>query len=128
MKFAKIVYYAAGTWGVLVLTPMFFLFDWIGRNGPSQITYPQFFYGFLAVAMAWQFAFFVIGSDPGRFRLMMIPSMAEKFGHVMSMSVLYLQARVTTADLVTAAPDLVLGVLFAAAFVKTGARSLLAKR
>lgn len=128
MKFAKVVYYAAGTWGVLVLTPMFFLFDWISRQGPTPITYPQFFYGFLSVAMAWQFAFFAIGSDPARFRPIMIPSMVEKFGHVTTMTVLYLQARVTTSDLMTAAPDLVLGILFVLAFVKTGAPSLLAKR
>jgi hypothetical protein len=27
VKFAKILFFAAGAWGVLVLTPMFFLFD-----------------------------------------------------------------------------------------------------
>jgi hypothetical protein len=121
MKFARLVFFAAGTWGVVVLTPLYFLFDAIGRRHPSPITYPQFFYGFLSVAMAWQFAFFVIASDPGRFRLMMIPSMLEKFGFVISMGVLYLQSRITASDVIPVAADLVLGVLFAIAFAKTQA-------
>jgi hypothetical protein len=119
MRFAKIVFYVAGAWGIAVLTPMYFLFDMIGRQGGAPITYPQFFYGFLSVAMAWQFAFLVIGSNPARFRLMMIPGMLEKFGHVAGMSVLYFQARISTTDIITAVPDLLLGVLFTIAFVKT---------
>jgi hypothetical protein len=119
LKFAKIVFIAAGAWGIVVLTPMYFLFDTIGRMGGTPITYPQFFYGFVSVAMAWQIAFLVIGSDPERFRLMMLPGILEKLGHVLTMSVLYVQARITAFDLTTAAPDLLLGVLFIAAFVKT---------
>ena len=30
MKFAKIVFWIAGIWGVLVLTPLYFMFDLIG--------------------------------------------------------------------------------------------------
>ncbi len=128
MKFAKTVFYVAGAWGVVVLTPMYFLIDFIGRQGGAPINYPQFFYGFVSVALAWQIGFLVIGSDPARFRPMMIPGMLEKFGHVMSMTALYLQGRIAATDLMTAAPDLLLGTLFAIAFVKTGAPSLLAKR
>jgi hypothetical protein len=123
MKFAKIVFYGAGVWGIAVLTPLYFLFDAIGRQGGAPITYPQFFYGFVSVAMAWQFAFLVIGSDPARFRLMMIPGMIEKFAHVVGMSVLYAQSRISATDIMTAVPDLVLAVLFVIAFVKTGASS-----
>jgi hypothetical protein len=50
MKFAKIVFYGAGVWGIAVLTPLYFLFDAIGRQGGAPITYPQFFYGFVSVA------------------------------------------------------------------------------
>jgi hypothetical protein len=121
MKFAKIAFFFAGVWGIAVLTPLYFLFDAIGRQTSSPITHPQFFYGFLSVAMAWQVAFFVIGSDPARFRLMMIPSVLEKLGHVVSMGVLYAQARIATTDVMTAVPDLVLAVLFTIAFAKTSA-------
>jgi hypothetical protein len=123
VKFAKIVFLAAGVWGIVLVTPLYFLFDAIGRSRGSPITYPQFFYGFLAVTMAWQFAFLVIGSDPARFRLMMIPSVAEKFIYVVSMGVLCVERRIAVTDLVIVAPDLLLGVLFIMAFAKTSVSS-----
>jgi hypothetical protein len=78
MKFAKGVFWGAGIWGIVILTPLYFLYGTVGSLYGSPITYPQFYYGFVGVAMAWQFAFLVIGSDPVRFRWMIIPSMAEK--------------------------------------------------
>ena len=56
MRFARIVYITAGIWGIAVLTPLFFLIDLTGRPYPPPTSYPHFFYGFLAVAMAWQAA------------------------------------------------------------------------
>jgi len=120
MRFAKFVYIAAGLWGIVVLTPLFFLVDVTGRQYVPPTVYPQFFYGFLSVAMAWQIAFLVIGSDPARFRPLMLPSMVEKFGHVVVLAVLHGHARIPVQDAMTGAPDLVLGVLFIAAFAKTG--------
>ena len=64
MKFAKIVFYAAGIWGILVLTPLYFLFDRIGRQDPPPITHPGFYYGFVGVALAWQIAFLIIAPTP----------------------------------------------------------------
>ncbi len=40
MKFAKITFRIAAIWGVLVLTPLYFMFDLIGRNDPPPITHP----------------------------------------------------------------------------------------
>ncbi len=117
------MFLAAGAWGIVLVTPVYFLFDAIGRQRASPITYPQFFYGFLAVTMAWQFAFLVIGSDAALFRLMMIPSVAEKFIYVLSMGVLYVEGRIPVADLVIVAPDLLSGVLFVIAFAKTSVSS-----
>jgi hypothetical protein len=121
MTFARRVFLGAGVWGILIVTPMYFLFDTIGRQNASPITYPQFYYGFLAVTMAWQLAFLAIGSDPVRFRPLMIPSMVEKFLFILSMAVLFVQGRVSLADVVVTSPDLVLGTLFVIAFVKTSA-------
>ena len=121
MNFAKKVFLAAGVWGIAVLTPLYFLFDAIGRQHASPITYPQFFYGFLAVTMTWQFAFLVIGSDPARFRLMMIPSLLEKIGFILSMGILYAEGRVSAVDIGVVTPDLVWAVLLAIAFARTAA-------
>jgi hypothetical protein len=119
MKFAKGVFLIAGVWGVVVLTPLYFLVDLTGRHYAAPVDYPQFFYGFLSVAMAWQIAFLVIASNPARFRPLMIPGIIEKFGHVAGVAVLYSLGRLSEADAFAAVPDVVLGVLFVVAFVMT---------
>jgi hypothetical protein len=120
MRFAKIVFIAAGVWGIFVLTPLYFLVDITGRHYPPPTDYPQFFYGFLAITMAWQIAFLVIGTNPLRFRPLMIPSIFEKASYVVTLLLLYSQARVSSADAMAAVPDSLLGILFVAAFLKTG--------
>jgi hypothetical protein len=105
------VFRLAGIWGILVLTPLFFTFD-------AARHHPQFYFGFLDVTMAWQIAFFVIASDPVRFRPMMIPAMLEKLGYVLTMPILYARSQVTGAEALTAVPDFVLLILFVVAYRK----------
>jgi len=119
MRFARYVFIGAGVWGVIVLTPLFFLVDVSGKHWLPPATHPHFFYGFLAIAMAWQVAFFIIGSDPRRFRPLMIAGILEKLGFVLTSAVLYAQSRVTASDASVAVPDALLGILFAAAYVRT---------
>jgi len=64
-------------------------------------------------------AFLFVGRDPVRFRPMMIPSMVEKFTYCTAVIVLVIQGKTNQRDLVFAATDLTLGVLFVAAFMKT---------
>ena len=124
MKFAKILFYIAFAWGILILTPLLFMFDAIGRQDPPAITHPGFYYGFVSVGLAFQFVFFVIARDPVRFRPMMIPSVLEKFGYCSALSIVYLQGRLHSSDLVFAAADALFGLLFLVAFVKTAAKPL----
>jgi hypothetical protein len=119
MRFAKIVFRIAGIWGVLIIAPLYFLFDLISRNDPPPITHPGFFYGFAGLALAWQFVFLVIATDPARYRPLMLPSMLEKFSYGIAVVVLVLQGRTRSSDLIFAATDLLLGVLFVLAYLKT---------
>jgi hypothetical protein len=119
MKFAKVVFWIAGVWGVLILTPLFFIFDSIGRNDPPPVTHPGFYYGFATVGLAFQLVFMVIASDPIRYRFVMIPAIFEKMSYVVAMIVLYVQRRISTPDMVFAAVDFLLGLLFVTAFLKT---------
>jgi len=123
MKFAKIVFYAAAIWGILVLTPLYFLFDRIGQQDPPPITHPGFYYGFVGVGLAWQIAFLIIATNPARFRPLMIACMVEKFSYSASLTVLYLQRRLHPTDLTFGAVDFLFGLLFAAAFLKTKDRA-----
>jgi vacuolar-type H+-ATPase subunit I/STV1 len=124
MKFAKIVFYIAFVWGILILTPLYFMFNTIGEKDPSPITHPAFYYGFVGAGLAWQFAFLVIARDPVRFRMMMLPSILEKFGYAASLSILYLQGRLHGTDLGFGGIDALFGVLFIIAFLRTPAKSL----
>jgi hypothetical protein len=119
--FARIVFITAGVWGIAVLTPIYFLVDVTGRHYARPAEYPQFFYGFLSVAIAWQIAFLVIGSKPERFRPLMIPAILEKLGWVAGLAVLHGQGRVSAADAQALWPDLLIGLLFIAAFARTPA-------
>jgi hypothetical protein len=119
MRFAKIVFWIAGIWGVVVLTPLYFMFDLISRNDPPPITHPGFFYGFAGTGLAWQIAFFFIAKDPVRHRPLMIPSVVEKFSYGAAVVVLVLRGRMHRSDLVFGGVDLLFGVLFAIAYLKT---------
>jgi hypothetical protein len=119
VRFAKIVFFASSAWGVLVLTPMYFMFDAVGRQDPPPITHPQFYYGFACAALAWQFAYFLIGTDPARFRPMMIVAVLAKMSYFTAVAVLYLQLRLGAKMFAVSAPDALLGSLFLIAFFKT---------
>jgi hypothetical protein len=119
MKFSKVIFWIAAIWGVLILTPLYFMFDAIARQDPPPITHPAFYYGFVGIGLAWQFAFVVIARDPVRFRPMMIPSVFEKFSYGAALVILYLQHRLHPTDLMFAGTDLLFGILFLVAFFKT---------
>ena len=122
MKFAKVVFWIAGIWGVLVLTPLYFMFDLIGRNDPPVITHPAFFYGFVGAGLAWQIAFFVIATSPARYRPLMIPSVLEKFSYGIAVVILVTQHRMRASDLIFGGVDLLLGLLFVIAYFTTPRR------
>jgi hypothetical protein len=124
MRFAKGVFFAAGIWGLLVIAPLYFMYDVIGRAYPPGVTHPDFYYGFLIVTVAWQVAFLVIATDPVRFRPFMIAAAVEKFGYMATLSTLFVQGRAQAGQLAVVSPDVVLGILFVAAFVKTPDRLL----
>jgi hypothetical protein len=119
MKFAKFVFWIAAIWGVLILTPLYFIFDMIGRNDPPPITHPAFYYGFVSLGLAFQVAFVLIARDPVRLRPMMIPAVLEKFGYGATLLALYLQNRLHPQDLALGGVDILFGVLFLVAFFKT---------
>src|SRR5262249_45244959 len=111
-----------GIYGLLALLPMYFLEGRIGRDQPPAITHPEFFYGFLGVAVAWQLSFLIIAQDPIRFRPLMIPAVLEKASYALATVALYAGGRLSGPMLATGLIDLVLGTLFAVAYVRTPAR------
>jgi hypothetical protein len=118
VRFARVVFLAAGIYGILVLLPQYFLEERIGIDYPPPITHPEHFYGFVGVALAWQVAFLVVARDPRRFRPIMIPAVLEKAAFGIAAPVLYLQTRVPAATLGFGLVDLLLGTLFFIAWLR----------
>lgn len=119
MKFARLVFLIAGIYGLIVLLPMYFLEEKTGRDFPPPITHPEYYYGFIGVAVAWQIVFLILSRDPVRYRPMMIPAVVEKATFGIAVVLLFLNDRVSSVTLAVALVDSALGVLFILAYLKT---------
>jgi len=120
--FARRVFLVAGVYGILVLAPQYF----VELGLPALIDRPEQFYGFIGVALAWQFAFLIIASDVVRYRPLMLAGVLEKLSFGAAVVILYLMNRVSIGVLLAGALDLVLGALFVAAFMGTPGKAVCA--
>ena len=121
MRFAKNAFLAAGIYGLVVLLPQYFLEQRTGRDFPPPITHPEYFYGFIGVAVAWQIVFLLISRDPVRYRPLMLVAVVEKASFGLPAIALYLSGRLRTQMLVAGLIDLVLGALFIMSYTRTPA-------
>jgi hypothetical protein len=112
MNFARRVFLVAGIYGVVVLVPQYFMEARVGRDFPPAITHPEFYYGFLGVALAWQVLFFIIARDPVRFRLAMWPSILEKVSFGTASLILFAQQRSAAPVLAGGLVDFIFAALF----------------
>ena len=123
MKFARLVFLIAGIYGLMVLLPMYLLEEKTGHDFPPPITHPEYYYGFIGVAVAWQVLFIVLSRNPSRYRPIMIPAILEKASFAIPVLFLFLQHRVSSLMLGAGMVDSVFGVLFLVAYLKTQANS-----
>ncbi len=120
MKFAKYTFLIAGIYGLIVTIPQYLLETKNGIDYPPAITHPEYYYGFVGVVMAFQIIFLLIGSDPLRYRpLMLVSALFEKFPFVIAVYTLYALGRVYSIMVGLATIDLILGVLFMISYFKT---------
>ena len=118
MKFVKWVYRIAGIYGLLVLFPQYFLETQNGIDYPPPINHPEYYYGFIGVALAWQFVLLLISTDPIKYRLLMPISVLEKFSYSFAVIILYFQDKIFIPVLAVGIIDLLLGILFIISFIK----------
>ncbi len=116
--FAKRVFFWAGTYGLIALLPQYLLEGRIGRDFPPAINHPEYFYGFLGVAIAWQIAFLAISRNPARLRPVMVAAVVEKCTFVCSTTALFFASRVHPTMMLFALIDLILGTLFIISFLR----------
>jgi hypothetical protein len=122
MSFARWVFRIAGIYGLIVLLPQYLLEERVGRDDPPAITHPEYFYGFLGVAVAWQVAFLVVARDPVRYRPLMLAAVLEKATFGIAVLALFAQQRASSSLVVFGVVDLVWGVLFLTAHQKAADR------
>lgn len=93
MKFARYTFLIAGVYGLLALVPQYFMENQIGIDNPPAITHPEYFYGFVGVAIGFQLVFIIISTDPQKYRPLILPSLVEKFSFVIAAAFLLAQGR-----------------------------------
>jgi hypothetical protein len=121
---ASRIFRGAAIWGVIVLLPLLVLETRFGQENPPPLTHVEFYYGFTGLALLWQGVFWIIGSDPVRYRPLMIPAMFEKFGWgVIVFGLIALGRVIPPGTVFFTAIDQILGVLFILAWRSTAARS-----
>lgn len=118
MKFSRWVFRVAGVYGITVLAPLYFMESRIGHDQPPAITHPEFYYGFIGLALGFQLLFFIISRDPARFRPVMPVCILEKVIYTGAVIALYLQHRVYPVTLYWSLIDPLFGVLFLVAYLK----------
>ena len=119
MAFARLTFLIAGIYGLVILLPQYLLEVRTGRDFPPAITHPEYYYGFIGVAVAWQVAFLVLAKDPVRYRPMMIPAIIEKASFGIAVGLLFALNRVSLPMLGAGLVDLILGTLFVIAYMRT---------
>lgn len=116
------MFFGAGIYGLVVLVPQYFLEARTGRDFPPPITHPEYYYGFVGVALTWQVVFLIISRDPARYRTIMLAAIVEKASFGLPAILLYLKGRLSGQMLAAGLLDLILGVLFIIAYRRTPAR------
>jgi hypothetical protein len=119
MKFARYTFAFAGIYGLIVLAPMYFMLEQTGTDYPPAITHPEYYFGFIGVALAFQTVFLIVAYDPVRYRPIMLAAVLEKIPFAISTGILFSQGRVAGPILIGAAIDLLLAVLFFVSYLKT---------
>ncbi|HEY7161392.1 MAG TPA: hypothetical protein VH815_09030 [Acidobacteriota bacterium] len=119
MKFSRWIFTIAGIYGVIVVLPQYFLEHRFAKDLPPALTHPEHFYGFIGVTLAWQFVYLLIGTDPIRYRPVMLIAMFAKLSFGIACMVLYLQGRLAPIVLAASSVDLLLVILFGICFWMT---------
>ena len=97
---------------------MFFSEAQISKDFPPAITHPEYYYGFGFVTLACQVLFLIIAINPIKFRLIIIAAILEKLPAGIAMIILFSQNRISSLMLSGGIIDIILGLLFIAAFFK----------
>ena len=119
MRFARIVFGIAAAYGFVTLLPLYFLLGRLSRDVPPSVTHPEFYYGFVGLALLWQMIFFLIAREPIRYRPLMWIAILEKLVYSVPVVILYSLGKAQPKTLGPALVDPIFGILFVMAYFRT---------
>jgi hypothetical protein len=103
----------AALYGVLALVPMYFF--------PMPPVGPETYYGFIGCALVFQWLFWIIGSDPVKYRPLMLVAVAEKLVFAVPALILIVIGKTPPVVALFAVTDLLFGTGFLIARSRTAA-------
>jgi hypothetical protein len=119
MRFARWVFRGAGLYGIVLLTPLYFLENQIG-TATMPIAHPEYFYGFVGTALSAQILFLIISMDPVRFRPAIVACVIEKLAFGIPVWMLWSMSRIGMNVVSLGSVDLIWAALFAIVYVRLG--------
>jgi hypothetical protein len=125
-RFARSVFLWAGVVGIAELLPLYVGEALVSRVSPPALTHPDFYYGFVGVALAWQVAFVIMSRDPERY-LPLFPALClEKLLYPLSTWMLFMHGRGSVLELAGASGDFIWLTLFVTAWRQAAKRTVAA--
>lgn len=118
-NFARRVFLAAGIFGLIVVTPLYFLEEEVAKQTPPAITHPEFFYGFAGVTLVWQLVYLLVASDPARYRPLMLLGALAKGSYGSATGILYAQHRLAASTFAFSVVDWIFAGLFVLCYART---------
>jgi len=98
---------------------LYFLLGRLGQTAPPPVTHPEFYYGFVGLALTWQLVFVLIAGDPMRYRPIMPISILEKLVYSLPVLILYWLGKAHPSTVAPALIDPIFGLLFVVAYMRT---------
>jgi hypothetical protein len=118
VRLPRWIFAAAGVYGLITLLPLYFLERWI-TPAPNH---PEYYYGFIGAALAFQVLFLIVARDPQRLRPAMPACILEKVTWAVALAWLWSQGRIEAPLPLFGLIDLIWAALFVVAYLKTPER------
>lgn len=108
---ARWLFRGAAIYGLILVLPLYFM-EKTAAAPAALLDHPEYYYGFIGAAAAWQLVYWVIGGDPARYRAFMPLGVIAKFGFWIPTALLWLNGRTPTSTFILTNGDLILGLAF----------------
>ncbi|MES2096169.1 MAG: hypothetical protein V4459_05370 [Pseudomonadota bacterium] len=101
----------AAIYGLILLLPLYFM-ERTAAAPAAALDHPEYYYGFVGAAAAFQLIYWVIGGHPARYRAFMPIAVIAKLGFWVPTTLHWLQGRAPVSTFILTNGDLILAIAF----------------